>query len=71
VDRARAENNVDATIVAALSLLSAEQCFAPEGQPVLKGFDPGQNTEEFSTILGELSAKGTSVDGSPIKESAA
>ena len=66
VAQARNDKNVMATVILAICLLGAEQCYAPQGQPdFLQGLERGFSTEVFAKNVGLL-LSGLTIDGNRV-----
>jgi hypothetical protein len=66
VHRARQENNTLAVVILAASLLGVEHCYAPDGQPILRGLGQGTSTSDVSKAIGTILSGSLTVDGKPV-----
>ena len=66
VARVNRDEIADAVVVMAASLIGAEHCYAPSGQPLLPGIPMGASTEEFSRAVGTILSTDLALDGKPV-----
>lgn len=65
VEAARNEGDTKAVVILSACLIAVEHCYAPQGQPLLKGIPQGGSTEDISKAVGSILAGALSIDGKP------